>query len=95
MRCEANSHHLEPSSIDRKPYLSEDYKTMPGSHPDEMLALTGGLKDRRQSNEGEPQARDHELYKTATTGDDGLFHCPFEGNPDCNHKPEKLKCNYE
>ena len=49
---------------------------------------------RRPSSEGET-ARDHALYKNAAPREDGLFHCPFEGRSDCNHKPEKLKCNYE
>lgn len=40
-------------------------------------------------------ARDHPLYKNANPGPDGLFHCPWEGDSSCNHKPEKLKCNYE
>jgi hypothetical protein len=40
--------------------------------------------------------REHPLYSKATTGPDGLYHCPWEGkDPACNHKPEKLKCNYE
>jgi hypothetical protein len=40
--------------------------------------------------------RDNALYQKATTGPDGLYHCPWEGkDPSCNHKPEKLKCNYE
>jgi hypothetical protein len=49
---------------------------------------------RRLSGEGE-SARDHPLYKNAFPQADGLFHCPWEGQPSCNHKPEKLKCNYE
>ncbi|KIH91865.1 c2h2 finger domain containing protein [Sporothrix brasiliensis 5110] len=48
---------------------------------------------RRQS-EGE-SARDHPLYKTAACHPDGLYHCPWEGEESCNHKPEKLKCNYD
>jgi len=40
--------------------------------------------------------REHPLYSKATTGPDGFYHCPWEGrDPACNHKPEKLKCNYE
>lgn len=40
--------------------------------------------------------RNHPLYQKATTGPDGLYHCPWEGkDPTCNHKPEKLECNYE
>lgn len=40
-------------------------------------------------------ARDHPLYRTALPSADGLYHCPWEGQASCNHKPEKLKCNYE
>ncbi|KAI1173294.1 hypothetical protein F4777DRAFT_456560 [Nemania sp. FL0916] len=50
---------------------------------------------RRPSGEGESSARDHPLYKNAYTKADGLFHCPWEGESSCNHKPEKLKCNYD
>jgi hypothetical protein len=49
----------------------------------------------RSSLEADNTARDHELYHNVTTGADGLYHCPWEGNPNCQHKPEKLKCNYE
>lgn len=45
------------------------------------------------ANEGE--ARDHHLYKNAYPKEDGLYHCPWEGQQCCNHRPEKLKCNYE
>jgi hypothetical protein len=51
--------------------------------------------NRRSSNDGESTARDHPLYKNALPQADGLFHCPWEGRDNCNHKPEKLKCNYE
>ncbi|OHW93527.1 hypothetical protein CSPAE12_07767 [Colletotrichum incanum] len=33
--------------------------------------------------------------RNATPQADGLFHCPWEGESSCNHKPEKLKCNYD
>ncbi|KAL8329502.1 hypothetical protein RB597_004984 [Gaeumannomyces tritici] len=39
--------------------------------------------------------RDHALYKQAVPHPDGMFHCPWEGDESCNHKPEKLKCNYD
>lgn len=50
---------------------------------------------RRSTGDGESTARDHPLYKSAQPSADGLFHCPWEGSSSCNHKPEKLKCNYE
>lgn len=61
---------------------------------DDMFALPPSFT-RRSSGDGESSARDHPLYKTACPQADGLFHCPWEGQSSCNHKPEKLKCNYE
>ncbi|KAK0750880.1 hypothetical protein B0T18DRAFT_58061 [Schizothecium vesticola] len=52
------------------------------------------LGTRRISGKG-GSARDHFLYKNAYPQADGLFHCPWEGETTCNHKAEKLKCNYE
>ncbi|KAK2050700.1 C2H2 transcription factor [Colletotrichum somersetense] len=57
-------------------------------------ALPPAFPSRRPTNEGD-SARDHPLYKNATPQADGLFHCPWEGESSCNHKPEKLKCNYD
>lgn len=57
----------------------------------EGMMLSSSLGNRR---EGET-ARNHDLYKNAKPKEDGLFHCPWEGDPSCTHKPEKLKCNYE
>lgn len=61
---------------------------------DDQFSLPPGWNARRLISEGET-ARDHPLYKNAFTQADGLFHCPWEGQASCNHKPEKLKCNYE
>ncbi|KAF3353236.1 hypothetical protein VdG1_04595 [Verticillium dahliae VDG1] len=58
------------------------------------FALPPSYTARRPVNEGE-SARDHPLYKNASPGPDGLFHCPWEGQASCNHKAEKLKCNYD
>ena len=40
-------------------------------------------------------ARTHELYNNVIPHIDGLYHCPWEGKDICQHRPEKLKCNYE
>ncbi|KAK3379354.1 hypothetical protein B0T24DRAFT_646982 [Lasiosphaeria ovina] len=61
---------------------------------EDTFSLPPAFNSRRLSGEGE-SARDHYLYKTAYPQADGLFHCPWEGQPSCNHKPEKLKCNYD
>ena len=49
----------------------------------------------RSSLEMDNSARDHPLYHNAAPKEDGLYHCPWENDPSCQHKPEKLKCNYE
>ncbi|KAK4151245.1 hypothetical protein C8A00DRAFT_45507 [Chaetomidium leptoderma] len=66
------------------PSIGEDGFALP--HP--------AFNSRRLSGEGE-SARDHFLYKNAFPQADGLFHCPWEGQASCNHKAEKLKCNYD
>ncbi|KAI5467657.1 hypothetical protein BGZ63DRAFT_32814 [Mariannaea sp. PMI_226] len=38
--------------------------------------------------------RSHPLYN-GVPGADGLYHCPFEDGLGCNHKPNKLKCNFD
>ncbi|KAH7328596.1 hypothetical protein B0I35DRAFT_473282 [Stachybotrys elegans] len=90
-----HSYQTEPISSDRKvPVLSEDLTGKPLPQLDDTLSLAPSFTTRRQTTDGE-SARDHALYKNAVTQADGLFHCPWEGQPMCNHKPEKLKCNYD
>jgi hypothetical protein len=48
----------------------------------------------RSSLETDNNARIHYLYRNAAPKADGLYHCPWE-EEGCQHKPEKLKCNYE
>ncbi|RKF75484.1 hypothetical protein GcM1_233022 [Golovinomyces cichoracearum] len=51
----------------------------------------------RSSIEIEGNAREHPLYHNVSPGEDGLYHCPWENEPgsNCQHRPEKLKCNYD
>lgn len=48
----------------------------------------------RIQEEHKKVARTHPLYN-AKPKEDGNFHCPFEGQSNCNHKPTDLKCNHE
>ncbi|KAL6355472.1 hypothetical protein LRP88_11063 [Fusarium phalaenopsidis] len=41
-----------------------------------------------------PPGREHPLYK-GNRGPDGLYHCPWEKEVGCNHKPAKLKCTFD
>ncbi|TWU75775.1 hypothetical protein ED733_003212 [Metarhizium rileyi] len=81
-------------SADRKISMASDKDNIVPKI-EEGLPMPHGYPPRRHGNDGESSARDHELYKNATPGPDGLFHCPWEGQNNCNHKPEKLKCNYD
>ncbi|KAM0493931.1 hypothetical protein ACHAP8_008955 [Fusarium lateritium] len=44
--------------------------------------------------ESDGNERDHELYKKAAPFEDGLYHCPWEGQLSCNHQPVKLLYEY-
>lgn len=76
------------------PVMPEEMHRDGISQLDDALTLPPPFAPRRQGSEGE-SARDHALYKNASPQADGLFHCPWEGQAGCNHKAEKLKCNYE
>ncbi|KAG5986556.1 hypothetical protein E4U54_005362 [Claviceps lovelessii] len=82
-------------SAERKVSLTSDSSKDKVHLDDGNLVMPNGFAPRRPGSDGESSARDHELYKNATPGPDGLFHCPWEGQASCNHKAEKLKCNYD
>lgn len=72
---------------------------LPNGQMDGSMSTVVG-DDQGQTSEwagmtSEGEARDHPLYKNAYPEADGLYHCPWENTPSCNHRPEKLKCNYE
>ncbi|CAG7560849.1 unnamed protein product [Fusarium equiseti] len=82
-------------SLDRNiPLISEDANGKALTTLDDFPAVSAFTGPRRQNSDGE-SARDHDLYKKAAPFEDGLYHCPWEGQPSCNHRPEKLKCNYD
>ncbi|KAG5982524.1 hypothetical protein E4U55_001774 [Claviceps digitariae] len=82
-------------SAERKVSLSSESNKDKLYLDDGNLAMSNVFASRRHGSDGESSARDHELYKNATPGPDGLFHCPWEGQASCSHKAEKLKCNYD
>ena len=88
--------HAETSSRNSRKYgaqMTEDGAAGLSMDAGDNFALPAAFS-RRQSSEGE-SARDHPLYKDVQPLADGLYHCPWEGTSVCNHKAEKLKCNYE
>ncbi|PHH76140.1 hypothetical protein CDD80_1772 [Ophiocordyceps camponoti-rufipedis] len=91
------SPHSSPgmNSSERKVIIkSEDRNAQGVPQLDDPINLSQTLIPRRPGCDGE-SARDHPLYKNAAPQPDGFFHCPWEGHANCNHKPEKLKCNYD
>ncbi|WYZ40130.1 hypothetical protein EsH8_IV_000471 [Colletotrichum jinshuiense] len=102
MSSPSHSEHVSPIIQSQSPSANGKYG--PDFMGDELAgsvltivgdaALPPAFPSRRPTNEGDT-ARDHPLYKNATPQADGLFHCPWEGDSSCNHKPEKLKCNYD
>ncbi|KAF2201571.1 hypothetical protein GQ43DRAFT_31365 [Delitschia confertaspora ATCC 74209] len=75
----------------------EDETTRPRSLVDELdeelLSPTQAARAQHEEAQGRV-ARTDPLYQ-AQPGLDDLYHCPNEGQPGCNHKPTKLKCNYD
>ena len=66
---------------------------------EEMLGLdtpSGEPSSRRWSNmDRSVTVRNDPLYRLDGPSPDGLYHCPYEGDETCNHKPVRRKCNYE
>ncbi len=87
------SNTLVASRSTSGPVSPKDLRGAPTLNDDAYVG-NSGFSSRRSSGEGE-SARDHYLYKNAYPQADNLFHCPWEGQASCSHKPEKLKCNYE
>lgn len=59
------------------------------------VASEDSLKYTGRTPDVDNNARVHELYHNVAPQSDGLYHCPWEGQDICQHRPEKLKCNYE
>lgn len=53
-----------------------------------------GPSAQRQAGEIDT-LKDHPLYTQAVQGQDGLWHCPWEGEGYCDHKPSVLRADFE
>lgn len=88
---------VPPSGSLQRPIVPSTGSLAPTQQFEELCIVppVGDDLRRRSSIETDvAPAREHELYH-AVPRDDGLYHCPFEGQANCAHKPTKLKCNYE
>ena len=77
--------HALPSGLMEQSYSPSDAMTALPSRPFDQTT-------RRLSNESSPREARHDPRYKQRPGADGLYHCPF---PECDHEPDKLKCNYE
>ncbi|KAI0450709.1 hypothetical protein F5B21DRAFT_415916 [Xylaria acuta] len=87
----------DPKQSNRRKYTTEDWSDSPESDQSDDHPVPSHAPEYPVQVPHPPKtsARDHPLYKNASPKADGLFHCPWEGQASCNHKPEKLKCNYD
>lgn len=106
LRCCNHTDMSHFHSLNRRPMASidpshlRDFSIRP---PNLLPRSTESSNSNAVVNEGrytsmETQAtlRSHPFYQNVSCGSDGLYHCPWETEyPSCNHKPEKLRCNYE
>jgi hypothetical protein len=75
----------------------EDTKPVVSVAQQERKAISPGssVPASHTSESDEGRHRTHPLYSEGPRPD-GLYHCPYKAkDPNCPHKPTKLKCNYE
>ncbi|USW47714.1 Putative Zinc finger C2H2-type [Septoria linicola] len=82
------STHLSVQRQELTPTLSRTDSN--GSVPQKATSTNGSTVG--EADEG--RHRNHPLYSKGPEAD-GLYHCPFTSDPSCQHKPTKLKCNYD
>ncbi|GIZ40709.1 hypothetical protein CKM354_000403700 [Cercospora kikuchii] len=80
--------HLPVHHQELTPALSRSDSTH--SVPHKATSSTGSVTG--EGDEG--RHRNHPLYSKGPEAD-GLYHCPYASDPNCQHKPTKLKCNYD
>ncbi|EMC99194.1 hypothetical protein BAUCODRAFT_394514 [Baudoinia panamericana UAMH 10762] len=91
----SNGHGNTPVIVPKAPSATLD---LVEAKPDQDSLLTSeapsarGTPQAGESDEG--RHRTHHFY-TAVAQVDGLYHCPYEEEETCQHKPTKLKCNYD
>jgi hypothetical protein len=85
--------HLQQLSLAALTASPEDESEDSESEHSDVSSSPGG-GDSGYPREIEP-LKDHPLYTHAVQGDDGLWHCPWEGEGYCGHKPSVLRADFE
>jgi hypothetical protein len=73
---------------------NEDGESEHSSSPGGGDAVPPSYLGQKPPKEIEP-LKEHPLYTHAVQGDDGLWHCPWEGEGYCGHKPSVLRADFE
>lgn len=82
------------SPVETKPILAKQEPETKAATQESSAANSAAVPSSASEND-EGRHRTHPLYAMEPEAD-GLYHCPYKAdNPDCGHKPTKLKCNYE
>lgn len=89
--------HLHQLSLAALPANPGDDDEVGSEHDsDGEPASADGSNMSSPSLDGDDQSfQDHPLYKHADQGNDGLWHCPWEGEGYCDHQPSVLKADFE
>lgn len=67
---------------------------MDGSPPHAGLPYPYNMSRRTSAGDSTANARKDPRYQ-APPRKDGYYHCPFADAGECDHPPQKLKCNYQ
>lgn len=89
--------HLHQLSLAALPANPGDDDEVGSEHDsDGEPASADGSNMSSPSLDGDDRSfQDHPLYKHADQGNDGLWHCPWEGEGYCDHQPSVLKADFE
>ncbi|KAK4211000.1 hypothetical protein QBC37DRAFT_427857 [Rhypophila decipiens] len=80
---------------------SESEKDTAGAEPETIEIMGGSTQPTKPAGNTASVGRlethlwDHPVYKNATQEADGLWHCPWEGEGYCQHKPSVLKADHD
>ncbi|KAL2147631.1 hypothetical protein VTI28DRAFT_8085 [Corynascus sepedonium] len=82
-----------PGSDGENDDSDHDSDTLP-RQAEKSRTMSHGPSAQRQAGEIDT-LKDHPLYTQAVQGQDGLWHCPWEGEGYCDHKPSVLRADFD
>jgi hypothetical protein len=89
-------HHLQELSLNVLPRTEEEDgedDDLPDKLPD-SIRIVSSMPDPSDPG-GRESIESHPVYATAAPKEDGLWHCPWEGEDCCKHEPSVLRSDFE